>query len=48
MIVDASIDAKRTLRQVLFHGQRADHPVIPSLPETEYLKGYTYELMASW
>jgi 23S rRNA (cytosine1962-C5)-methyltransferase len=48
MIVDASIDAKRTLRQVLFHGQRPDHPVIPSLPETEYLKGYTYELMASW
>ena len=48
MIVDAANDAKRTLRQVAFHGQRADHPVIPSLPETEYLKGYTYELMASW
>ena len=48
MIVDAAMDAKRTLRQVLFHGQRPDHPVVPSLPETEYLKGYTYELMASW
>ncbi|MFN0126452.1 MAG: class I SAM-dependent rRNA methyltransferase [Verrucomicrobiales bacterium] len=48
MIVDAATDAKRTLRQVLFHGQRADHPIIPSIPETEYLKGYTYELMASW
>jgi 23S rRNA (cytosine1962-C5)-methyltransferase len=48
MIVDAANDAKRTLRQIAFHGQRPDHPVIPSLPETEYLKGYTYELMASW
>jgi 23S rRNA (cytosine1962-C5)-methyltransferase len=48
MIVDAAMDAKRTLRQVLFHGQRADHPIVPSIPETEYLKGYTYELMASW
>jgi 23S rRNA (cytosine1962-C5)-methyltransferase len=48
MVVDAAMDAKRTLRQVLFHGQRPDHPIIPSIPETEYLKGYTYELMASW
>ncbi len=48
MIVDAATDARRTLRQVFFHGQRADHPIIPSIPETEYLKGYTYELMAGW
>ena len=48
MMVDAAMDAKRTLRQVLTHGQRADHPIIPSIPETEYLKGFTYELMASW
>jgi len=48
MIVDAAMDARRTLRQVLFHGQRTDHPILPNLPETEYLKGYTYELMASW
>ena len=27
------------------HGQRADHPVLLNIPETEYLKGFTYELL---
>jgi 23S rRNA (cytosine1962-C5)-methyltransferase len=48
MIIDAATDAKRTLRQVAFHSQRSDHPIIPSIPETEYLKGFTYEVLASW
>jgi 23S rRNA G2069 N7-methylase RlmK/C1962 C5-methylase RlmI len=23
-----------------------DHPVVPSIPETEYLKGFAFELMS--
>lgn len=48
MIADAANDAKKTLRRVASHDQRADHPVLLSLPETEYLKGWTYEVIASW
>ncbi len=46
-IIDASVDAKRTLRMVASHGQRLDHPVIPAIPETEYLKGFVLEIVAS-
>ncbi|WP_367873704.1 class I SAM-dependent rRNA methyltransferase [Luteolibacter sp. Populi] len=45
-LVDAAVDAKKSLRLVATHGQRADHPVLLSIPETEYLKGITAELMA--
>ncbi|MBX7211235.1 MAG: class I SAM-dependent rRNA methyltransferase [Verrucomicrobiaceae bacterium] len=48
MIVDAAVDAKRTLRQVAVYSQRPDHPIIAGLPETEYLRGYAFEVMASW
>jgi 23S rRNA (cytosine1962-C5)-methyltransferase len=48
VICAAAVDAKRTLRQMASHSQRADHLVIPTLPETEYLKGFTFELMAGW
>lgn len=48
MIVDASVDAKRTLRRVAMFGQRPDHPVIAGLPETEYLRGFAFEVIASW
>lgn len=48
VIVDAAVDAKKTLRQRAFHTQRPDHPIVPTIPETEYLRGYTYELMAGW
>lgn len=46
-IVAASVDAKRTLRLLASHGQRLDHPVIPAIPETEYLKGFVLQLMPS-
>jgi len=46
-IVSASVDAKRTLRLIASHGQRLDHPVIPAIPETEYLKGFVLQLMPS-
>ena len=45
-MVEAAVDAKKTLRLVADHRQRSDHPVILSLPETEYLKGITVELAA--
>ncbi|MGC4016433.1 MAG: class I SAM-dependent rRNA methyltransferase [Luteolibacter sp.] len=45
-IVDASVDAKKALRLLANHGQRPDHPVVLSIPETEYLKGVTVEVMA--
>ena len=38
------MDAKRTLRQIATFSQAADHPIIPTLPETEYLKGFLFEL----
>ncbi len=46
-IVDASVDAKKSLRLISEHSQRADHPVLISLPETGYLKGFTVEVIAS-
>jgi len=45
IINDASVDAKRALRQVGIYSQSLDHPIVPLLPETEYLKGYLFELM---
>ena len=47
-VVDASVDAKRTFRQVAVYSQRPDHPIIAGQPETEYLRGYAFEVMASW
>ncbi|MES2996133.1 MAG: class I SAM-dependent rRNA methyltransferase [Verrucomicrobiota bacterium] len=43
----ASVDAKKTLRLLAEHGQRADHPVLVTIPETAYLKGFTAEVIAS-
>lgn len=40
----AAIDGKRTLRTIQSHSQRLDHPVITTIPETEYLKGFVLEL----
>lgn len=48
VICEAAVDAKRTLRQVSYHTQRPDHPIIPTLQETEYLKGWTYEIAAAF
>ena len=44
VINEATVDAKKTLRQLAVYGPGLDHPVIPTLPETEYLKGYLFEL----
>ena len=45
MLVDACVDARRSVRQLARYSQAADHPVVPTLPETEYLQGYLYEAM---
>lgn len=44
VINDATVDAKKTLRQLAIYSQAPDHPIIPTLPETEYLKGFLYDL----
>lgn len=46
-LVSASVDAKKTIRLIDSHGQRLDHPVLPAIPETEYLKGITVQLTPS-
>ena len=45
MIVDASVDAKRHVRIVKYLSQPLDHPILPHLPETEYLKGYLLQVL---
>ena len=46
-LVSASVDAKKTIRLIAEHSQRADHPVLPAIPETHYLKGFTVEVVPS-
>ena len=48
VIVDAAVDARKTLRQIATYGQRPDHPIIATLPETEYLRGYAFQVEAAW
>ncbi|MCH5285380.1 MAG: class I SAM-dependent rRNA methyltransferase [Akkermansiaceae bacterium] len=45
IVAEAAVDGHSTLRLVATHGQSADHPVLLNIPETEYLKGATYELV---
>jgi 23S rRNA (cytosine1962-C5)-methyltransferase len=42
--LDAAFDARRTLRRVATYTQAPDHPVLPAVPETEYLKGFAFEI----
>jgi 23S rRNA (cytosine1962-C5)-methyltransferase len=46
-LADASVDAKKSLRLIGEHSQRADHPVLITIPETGYLKGVTVEVIAT-
>jgi len=45
VILSAAYDTHRVLRRVATYSQSPDHPVIPAIPETEYLKGFAYELV---
>jgi len=44
VLLSAAFDARKLLRRVATFSQSPDHPVLPSIPETEYLKGYAIEL----
>lgn len=44
-VLAAAYDARRILRRVAAYSQAPDHPVIPMIPETEYLKGFAYEVV---
>ena len=44
-IASAAVDGHSTLRMVATHGQSVDHPVLLNIPETEYLKGFTFEMV---
>lgn len=48
MVSVASVDAKRNLRLIAQHTQRRDHPVILTLPETAYLKGWTFQAVGGF
>src|SRR5436190_4229676 len=45
MITNALIDARRSVRRLHRFEQALDHPVLPTLPETEYFKGVLLEMM---
>jgi 23S rRNA (cytosine1962-C5)-methyltransferase len=45
VILSAAFDARRLLRRVAVFSQSPDHPVIPCIAETEYLKGFAFELV---
>jgi 23S rRNA (cytosine1962-C5)-methyltransferase len=44
-ILSAAFDTRRVLRRVATYAQSPDHPVIPMIPETEYLKGFAFEVV---
>ncbi len=44
-VLAAAYDARRVLRRVAAFSQSPDHPVIPMIPETEYLKGFAFEVV---
>jgi 23S rRNA (cytosine1962-C5)-methyltransferase len=45
VVLDAAFDAHKILRLRRVFSQPEDHPVIPAIPETEYLKGYLFEVV---
>jgi 23S rRNA (cytosine1962-C5)-methyltransferase len=44
-IADALVDARRSARRLQRFEQAPDHPVLPTIPETEYFKGFLLEMM---
>ena len=45
VIAEALVDARRSARRLRRFEQSPDHPVLPTLPETEYFKGVLLEMM---
>ena len=44
-VLSAAFDTRRILRRVATYAQSPDHPIIPMIPETEYLKGFAFEVV---
>ena len=44
-LLAAAFDTRRILRRVGTYAQSPDHPIIPMIPETEYLKGFAFEIV---
>ncbi|HUC85399.1 MAG TPA: class I SAM-dependent rRNA methyltransferase [Candidatus Acidoferrales bacterium] len=44
-LLSAAFDTRKILRRVAIYAQSPDHPVIPMIPETEYLKGFAFEVV---
>jgi len=44
-VLSAAYDARRILRRVATYTQSPDHPIVPMIPETEYLKGFAFEVV---
>ena len=44
-VLSAAFDAHRILRRIATYSQSPDHPIIPMIPETEYLKGFAFEVV---
>jgi len=45
-LLSAAYDTRKILRRVAVYSQSPDHPVIPMIPETEYLKGFAFEMVS--
>lgn len=44
-LLSAAFDTRKILRRVETYAQSPDHPIIPMIPETEYLKGFAFEVV---
>jgi 23S rRNA (cytosine1962-C5)-methyltransferase len=44
MLAESLVDAKRSARLLETYRQNADHPILVTIPETEYLKGFLLEM----
>jgi 23S rRNA (cytosine1962-C5)-methyltransferase len=45
-VTDAIVDARRSARRLRRFEQASDHPVLPAIPETEYIRGFLLEMMS--
>jgi 23S rRNA (cytosine1962-C5)-methyltransferase len=45
VILSAAYDTRHVLRRTAIYAQSLDHPVIPMIPETEYLKGFAFQVV---
>lgn len=44
-LLSAAFDTRKVLRRIAAYSQSPDHPIIPMIPETEYLKGFAFEVV---